>query len=136
MLASQDVVVTAIFELLEARHINLLDPARSGFWQDLLRVAASNGSPTAVRSILDRQNLVEDISLPLEDACRGGHAPLVDLLVSYRPRYGLTSRRGALYWAARSARYDTLGLEPHGFGQVASPCCSSTHRLCGTRLRY
>lgn len=141
ILAVHDHIVIAIFQLLKANDDHLM-ASRNGFWHEMLRLAASNGSEVATRRILDRTNLVQSeatVDLPLEDASRNSHKRLVELLLSYRTDRNLTSYRGAMYWGARNARYDILdvlfqSLRPTDPSHFADALCgASIHGSVGFR---
>ncbi|KAK3669540.1 hypothetical protein LTR78_010594 [Recurvomyces mirabilis] len=111
-LKSHDDVVIAIMSLMKQHDLDASTTLDQQFWDDLLRIAASNGSDIMIRVMLSYPSLVGSsraFDLALEDACRNGHFSVAELLTAtasdHSLRYG-----GATYWAARNSRHDILRL--------------------------
>ncbi|KAM3414378.1 hypothetical protein BST61_g11019 [Cercospora zeina] len=82
------------------------------FWLEVLRTAASNGCRNTARLILLETGVAREqqLSLPIEDACRTNQYQVAELCLAYQSRCSLHSLAGALFWAARHRNHGLLVL--------------------------
>lgn len=131
---SHEDVVMAILELIREHDVTIFTKPDPHFWAEFLRIAASKGSITTIRTLLSYPTLVNftrAFDLPLEDACRNGHLSVAELLTTTGTDLTLQSYAGSTYWAARNSRHDILRLL---FERTAGSNSCLVDALCGAAV--